>query len=122
MIPVAEPHEFRIWLDDREHEYVVVDEEDYCWAVRWRWQQKFSRGNATWYAVRTLSTSTNGFREDVCLYLHVEIMKRTKIEKPSHLHTLVDHFDRDVRNCQRYNLRWATPSMNRLNSNWRRGK
>jgi hypothetical protein len=101
----------RLWLDDREHRFVTLDEADYHFFVRWLWSAKPSRGGRKFYACRTLSTDG----VDKSLYLHVEIMKRTKRPPPSPAHTVVDHRNGDSLLCTRENLRWSTPSMNRKN-------
>ena len=109
------PHEYRIYLDDNASRYVVVDEIDYHWAIQWRWSVKPDKHRKKFYAVRTLTGRENGKRRDVCLFLHVEIMKRTGILPPSPAHKITDHKNGDEFNCRRHNLRWATPSMNRRN-------
>lgn len=111
------PHEFRIYGDDRAHEFCVVDEVDYHWAIRWRWHVNKphpKRNGKKRYFCRNQS---NAARYLPTLYLHVEIMKRTGIVPTSDLHFLVDHADGDELNCRRANLRWATRSFNNRNIN-----
>lgn len=110
MSPESEPHEFRIYGDDRAQTWVVLDEVDYLWAVRWRWRWKISGRGYMHRAVATGSKRDNS-RSAKSVYLHVEIMKRAQ-EPPTNSHVLVDHRDTDKRNCRRNNLRWATYSMN----------
>lgn len=108
--------EFRVWLDDREILYVLVDEEDYQWAIQWKWKPIQSRSKHIQYAARSSSLYEQGVRVAcVTYFLHVEIMKRTKKRRPSAKHVIVDHKDGTSLNCRRYNLRYATPLMNRMN-------
>ena len=110
---VIEPHEFRVYGDDRAQLWVVVDEEDYQWALQWRWCFKFSRKT---YLRRAVAIWENRVKiKTISIYIHVEIMKRTGIVPPSPRHVIADHRDGDEFNCRRSNLRWATHSMNSLN-------
>lgn len=104
--------EFRLWLDDRGHRFVVVDEIDYHWAVKWRWAAKPDKHGNKFYAYRTFN-GVGGVRKS--LFLHVEILKRYKPVRPSPAHVIGDHRDGYEWNCRRKNLRWATASMNRRN-------
>lgn len=112
-------HEYRIYGDDNANIYAIVDEADYHWAVQFLWSPKYSRGGRKFYLRRVTHERigpTHRDRIQRTEWLHVAIMKRTGIEPPSELHTMVDHFpDRDSLRCTRNNLRWATPSMNRQN-------
>lgn len=104
-----------LYLDDYAERFVLLDEEDYWWAVNWRWHVNKPRGRRARkkrYACRSQGRGGN-YRPK--LYLHVQIMLRTGILPLSPAHTIVDHRDGNEFNCQRANLRWATPSMNRLN-------
>ncbi len=122
MIPFLNPttwstsdHEYRIYLDNNAHTWCIVDEIDYHYFVKWKWRVNTphpTRNGNKKYAVRSQS---NGRRYAPMLYLHVEIHKRRGIIMPSPLHRYVDHKDGDEFNCLRTNLRWATPSMNRVN-------
>jgi len=119
----CEPHEFRIYLDDRATHWAVVDEEDYHWAIRWRWNLKQSGGRRGFkpYARRAVSTYyPDGSRlGSDSVYLHIEIMKRSGVPPPSPNHILVDHRNGKSLNCRRSNLRWATYGMNNQNVNGR---
>lgn len=105
----APPPECRIWLDDREGDYVVVDAEDFAYFSQWRWIL------SKWgYARRAVATGSrrDGTRSAKSVYLHVEICRRAHGPPPTPAHTLVDHRDAIKPNCRRSNLRWATYSMN----------
>ncbi len=112
-----EEHEYRIYGDDRASIWAVVDEEDYQWAIQWLWSPKWSRGGRKVYLRRVGHEGTRQSRTQRTIWLHTEIMKRTGIEPPSPLHTLVDHRDGNSLNCRRNNLRWATVGMNARNRN-----
>lgn len=114
--------EYRVWVGPQLVHGFLVDYVDYVWATRWLWNPKYpKRGNhrkKMVYCYRTKSFPRTGdFRNDVSMYLHIEIMKRTGIEPPSPLHMLVDHIDGDTLNCTRINLQWATYAMNRVRGN-----
>lgn len=106
-------HEWRIYGDDREGIWAVVDEEDYHFFAQWRWSPKVSRGGKKIYLFRP--AYAGGVNLRISLYLHVEILKRTGLIPPSEKHTIADHRNGNGLNCRRDNLRWATPSMNRRN-------
>lgn len=111
-------HEYRIYADNHERVWGIVDQIDYQWAVQWCWCLKVSprgRGRCR-YLRRAVGVNANGMRlRTNSLYLHIEIMKRTGIEPPSPLHTLVDHRNGKTLDLRRVNLRWATPGMNTRN-------
>ena len=108
-------HEFRIYGDDRAGVWAVIDEEDYQWAIKYRWCVKTCRYMKP-YLRRAVGVSANGIRlKTYSLYLHIEIMKRTGIQPTTPQHRLVDHRNGNSFDCQRSNLRWATPRMNSLN-------
>lgn len=106
-----EPYEFRIYGNDQATIWAVVDEEDYHWAIRWLWKPVTSRNTPKVYLVR--STRIKG--RPVSIYLHVAIMERTGIYRPSASHVVVDHRNGNSLDCRRSNLRFATRSMNRIN-------
>ena len=95
---------------------VLVDDIDYEWAVQWKWYAKPSKSRHIIYACRTLTLRVCGKRKDICLFLHVEIMKRIK-KPPTRRHTISDHRFGNTLDCRRAMLRWATPKMNRKNIN-----
>ncbi len=116
------PEPCRIYVAENIDIFAIVDEEDYAWAVRWRWSLKWSRGFTKAYmrrvAQETLQkgTATERFRIQRTVWLHRAIViERMKIEPPSPQHTMIDHDDGDELNCRRSNLRWATPKENRAN-------
>jgi hypothetical protein len=102
--------EYRIWLDVDAGIYARVSFEDYAWALQWKWQITWDRHKRKAYATR--SASTHG-RRRVKYYLHKEVLARKDILPPTPKHTMGDHGDGDSLNCERWNLSWATPSMNR---------
>lgn len=109
-------HEFRIYGDDRADIFAVVDEVDYQWAIGWRWHPKPSKNGRKIYLFRTQSVYREGFaRQNRSLFLHVEILRRFRPVRPTEQHTISDHRNGNSLDCRRGNLRWATPSMNRLN-------
>lgn len=107
----------RIYGDDKGEIYALVDQEDYQWAVQWRWSPKWSRGNRKVYLRRVLHEGTRQFRTQRTLFLHSAIMKRTGILPPSPEHCIVDHRNGNGLDCRRNNLRWATHTMNARNIN-----
>lgn len=106
-----EPHEFRIYGDNRAKLWAVVDEEDYHFFIKWLWNPKICRYGKI-YLRRTHYFGEGRGGRQVTFYLHIEIMKRTGILQPSPLHNIVDHRNGHELDCRRRNLRWATPRMN----------
>jgi hypothetical protein len=106
---------YRVYLDPACETFCLVDQIDYAWSVQWKWavnkphpkrngNKRYARRSAGW-----------GGSYKVPIYLHVEIMKRTKRRKPSPLHKYCDHKDGNEWNCRRGNLRWATSKQNAKN-------
>jgi hypothetical protein len=122
-----EPDGYRIWLDDKELRYAIVDWEDYVWALQWLWGAKPNSRGKVFYAYRAANSGEVRYRarpnrpglskdyKVISVFLHVEIMKRTGKRRPTKAHTIVDHKNRDSLDCRRRNLRWATVSMNNHN-------
>lgn len=108
-------HEHRIYGDDMAQTWAVLDEVDYWWAVRWRWNWSHKRNGI--YLRRTQNIFENHQRvRTETIYLHTEIMKRTGIAPKSSKHCIVDHRNGDTTNNRRINLRWANHSQNAKNS------
>lgn len=50
------------------------------------------------------------------VFLHKEVVRRHLGAPPSPAHRIGDHWDGNTLNNQRWNLRWATPQMNAINT------
>lgn len=111
----------RIWLDDRGGRCAIVDREDYDHFARWLWSAKPSRGLRKFYAFRSQRPTLGGLARSSSVYLHVEVLRRSGAVPPSFSHTIADHRNGDSLDCQRKNLRWATPSQNRRNLHGQEG-
>lgn len=106
-----------VFLDEQEM-FCIVDTQDHTWAMRWRWRPKWDKHGRKAYAVRSADVGESwrgAGRRQVTVYLHKEICLRAHGLPPTSRHTIGDHCDGVSLNCRRDNLRWATPSMNRLN-------
>lgn len=113
---VKPEHEFRIYGDNHANSWVVVDEEDYHWAIRYRWNWlRMHTGKSLraekWYLRRAVSRWENGVRSVKTALLHIEILRRFA-QPPSDAHIWAGHLDDDTSNCLRSNLGWVTPSEN----------
>lgn len=91
----------RVWLDDREGRFALVD------AADWPDVQGF-----LWYA--------NPDRSGLCyarrnggVYMHRWLMR--SVQQPSSRHFIVDHINGNRLDNRRSNLRWATPEENGTN-------
>lgn len=110
LIDFGEDYEHYIYGDDHGDVRARVDAEDYWFFSRWRWLAKPNKTGKLYF-----KRNTNHYRGlSFTVYLHVAVMCRTGVVQPPG-HTMVDHRNGDSLFCRRYNLRWATPSMNRRN-------
>lgn len=133
---IEDDHEHRIYSVDLNI-YVVVDWIDYIWLTQWRWSlhdpKQYERTGAI-YLKRVVTEFVmpegpkyespfsgklvrNQHRIQRARFLHQEIMLRTGIPKPTPAHKEVDHINKVTRICKRFNLQWATRSMQVTSSN-----
>lgn len=82
--------------------FAQVDDADFEWLSKWKWQAHKGKKDTTFYAMRG-----SGIR------MHRQIMDAKRGE-------LIDHEDRNGLNNQRNNIRPATHSQNRANSTKRK--
>jgi hypothetical protein len=133
-------HEYRIWASNDPEFYVVVDQEDYSFLAQFSWsihthsdgkrrrpQLYLRRSVSDFYAPDgpkyesefTGKLVRNRKRVQRNLFLHFVIMVRKTLEEncypPDKHHHIVDHANRNTRNCRRSNLQWATPSHSSAN-------
>ncbi|GIP08162.1 hypothetical protein J1TS5_03320 [Paenibacillus macerans] len=87
------------WIPVGKHSYAQVDDEDFEWLSRWKWQL-----HRDGYAYRT--TTMKGKKK------HIK-MHRLIMDEPKRKH--VDHRDNNRLNNQRRNLRVSTPRQNQRN-------
>ena len=134
---LPDEHEHRIYATDDLEVYVVVDAVDYPWLVQWKWtihNRAYYERTGQLYLKRTVTEviAPEGPRYESPLsgklvrnfhriqrtrFLHQEIMERTGIPRPTPKHKEVDHINKKTINCRRYNLQWATRSMQVASSN-----
>lgn len=102
--------ECRVYLSPNDDSiFCLVSQEDYAWALQWKWQFTWDRHKVKKYATRS-TTYAGGRREKI--YLHKAILER-KGDKPlSAKHTIGDHGDSDSLNNRRDNLEYVTPKQN----------
>jgi hypothetical protein len=106
--------QFFIYGDDALTKRCVVDWEDYTWACQWRWHVNEPHPRRLGHKRYFCRNTSNGARWGPKLYLHIEIMKRKGIERPSPKH-IVDHRSGNEWDCRRSNLDWTTPRGNAKN-------
>jgi hypothetical protein len=91
---------------------ITLSREDVEWASQWRWKIKRSKNGKKLYPCRSQRVTSERW---TTVWLHKEICFRAHGRPPSKLHIIADHCDSETFNCQRPNMRWATPKMNRQN-------
>ena len=136
---VPDEHEHRIYSPNLEV-YAVVDFEDYIDLCQYKWSVHDPKKIDHPYLRRGLHEGlglTSGKYESPITgklvydkkrvqgnrFLHQDVMLRKGVPKPTPKHKEVDHADRDVGNCRRANLNWATRAEQIRNSKqWINGK
>lgn len=83
--------------------FAQVDNSDYPWLNTWKWYAQ--KDYNTFYALRTIYTE--GKKKVISMH-------RLIMDTPDNM--LCDHQDRNGLNCQRHNMRNATPSQNSRNT------
>lgn len=126
-------HEHRIYGCADLSIYAVVDAVDYPLLSRYRWSVHKSKRMRWPYLRRNISVfhgpdgspyeseftgrlERNRNRTQYTRFLHTDVLLLAGIPQPTPQHKEGDHKDRDVMNCRRTNLQWATRSMNVTNS------
>lgn len=104
-----------IWIHPDAGLFVLVSEEDYQWAIQWRWHPTPNQSGSKFYATRVTTLTRKPKRKDIKIYLHKEILKRMGVRRRSKKHFMGDHKNGNSLDCQRDNLRYATNSMNNKN-------
>jgi hypothetical protein len=90
--------------------YALISDEDYDFVSQWKWCLK--PGRNTFYAQRSIGYyDKEGKRRTKTVTLHKAILQATDSE----VH--IDHRDGNGLNNQRFNLRTATRTQNKVNSN-----
>src|SRR5574343_325718 len=115
---------FLVMGHEREHHIIAehkgeefwarVDAEDYWHFSRWRWFIKFDKQGKKPYVFRPLTIGQRPNRTTRSIWLHVAIHERAVTVRPDG-HTMVDHINSDTLECRKFNIRYATPSMNARN-------
>lgn len=108
-------HEHYIYGDDYGDIAAMVDAQDYWFFAQWRWQVKFDKHGKKPYLYRKVCEWAGGVRVvSRSVFLHVAIKERADPVRPAG-HSMVDHEDGNTLHCRKFNLSYATPSMNRRN-------
>lgn len=88
-------------------QFALVDDSDYEWAMQFRWHASWSKPTRSYYAKRNVVLAEG---KHTTFYMHRELLGLERGDKRRG-----DHEDRNTLNCQRSNLRIATPSQNNMN-------
>lgn len=89
---------------------VAVDDEDFKWLNKWKWYciKIKKKHNTIYYATRNSCKNENN--KSYTIFMHRQILR---LEKGNKMET--DHVDGNGLNNQKYNLRMATSSQNKMN-------
>lgn len=109
----------RIYLNQNCTQWALVDDCDYAYFCKWKWNGKKSKSGGI-YARRATGGSyrSTGRTPVITIYLHREILKRKK-EKQGR-RRIGGHIDGNTLNCTRENLEWTTKKKNTVTCGGRR--
>lgn len=105
--------DYRLIWDPHIQYAAIVDEVDYVYLSRWRWNVKLYRGRP--YLRRAVGNSRWGVDPVRTIYLHLEVARIMGLYPSSPEHIFLDHFNRNPLDNRRHNLRWATRRENAEN-------
>lgn len=134
------PREYRVYASNDDDFFVNVDNEDYRFLAQNQWsvhtytdgkkprKQLYLRRSVSdflgpdgepYISEFTGRLARNRKRVQRNLFLHFVVMLRKMHDEgcypPDKFHTIVDHEDRNTKNCRRANLRWSTHFGNNVN-------